>query len=143
LRESAVANATLREAKQMCVAFRHGKGVSLLSPWQASREGFKEAEKEGGQYTLRALSWANEAERSSDFVYFVYTDPGLILNSVLKWGNLKARDRQLITGVHELFCNPKARVIAHRNQGDPQQNPAAAAFAQLGKNTVTAAAPPP
>lgn len=133
LRESSNLNATIREAKQMAKTFRNGRGIAILSPFQASREGFKEAEKNGGEYSLRALSWANEAERSSDFVYSVYTDNVLRDQLKLKWGNLKARDRKLIAGTHEVYCNPASRVIDHY---EPHvrlsQNPVAAAMSGLG-----------
>jgi DnaB helicase-like protein len=128
LRESAVANATLREAKQLCTSFANGRGVSMLSPWQASREGYKEAITQGGQYTLRALSWANEAERSADFVYSVFMDDTLKAQHQLVWGNLKARDREQIAGVHKLYCHPAARVVSHPNINRPTQNPMAASM---------------
>lgn len=112
LKEASHLNAAIAETKQRAMTFRN-KGIAVLSPFQSSREGFKEAEKLGGAYTLRALSWANEAERSSDFVYSVYMDNESRANQRLKVGNLKARDRELITGLHEVFCNPKTRVIDH------------------------------
>lgn len=122
LRESAVANATLREAKQLCTSFARGRGIAMLSPWQASRDGYKEAIANAGQYTLRALSWANEAERSADFVYSVYLDEDCRTRSHIKWGNLKARDREQITGVHQLFCHPASRVIAEVDDSRPSQS---------------------
>jgi hypothetical protein len=130
LRDSSIANAALREIKQMATGFANGQGLAVLSPWQASRDGFKEAEKNAGQYTLRALSWANEAERSADLVYSVFTDETLRGENRIVWGNLKARDRQQITGTAHLYCYPEARIID--NSPAPVASP-------LGANPVSAA----
>ena len=130
LRDNAIANAALREIKQLATGFANGQGIAVLSPWQASRDGFKEAEKNAGQYTLRALSWANEAERSADLVYSVFTDETLRAENRLVWGNLKARDRQQITGTSHLYCYPEARIID--NSPAPVASP-------LGANPVSAA----
>lgn len=134
LRDSALANVVVREFKKGLMTFQQGRGLAGISPWQSSREGYKEAEKNQGQYTLRAMSWANEAERSADFVYSVFVDAALKLAKELTWSNLKARDRMEISGLHKLFCNPETRVISALAQtapGSQHQNPAAAAMVNL------------
>lgn len=113
LRESALANMAIRETKQMATSFRNGKGIAVLSPFQSSREGFKEAEKNKGVYSLRAMAWAPEAERSSDLVYSLYTNDQLREAMKIQWGNLKARKRRQISGIHELYCNAPAQTIQH------------------------------
>ena len=111
MKESALMNVMISEVKKMTNTFANGEGIAVLSPFQASREGFKEAEKNGGIYTLRAFSWANEAERSCDFAYSTYTNETMRIERQLQVGNLKARKRALIDHPFKVFCDPKTRVI--------------------------------
>lgn len=57
----------LMDAKQFAVTFRDGQGVPVLSPWQVSREGRKEARTRGG-YSLSDLSETAEAANTPDII---------------------------------------------------------------------------
>lgn len=111
LSEFANLNVTLREAKLLAMAANGGKGLALLSPFQANREGLKDAEKNGGRYTLRALAGANESERSADLVYYVYLDEALRSQREIACGNLKARDVPLIIDQFRLYADGETGLI--------------------------------
>jgi hypothetical protein len=123
MRESAIANLAIREAKQLAMAFNGGKGIGVLSPFQANRDGFKEAEKTAGRYSLRALAWAPEAEKSADLVYSIYRDEAMARASLAKMGNLKARDRPLLLDLWDVYANPGLRVVRDADTLAPDQNP--------------------
>jgi hypothetical protein len=60
--------------------------------FQINREGYKNAEKNGGSYNLTHLSYANEAERSSDIVTAGWIDSELAKRGLVKVQCLKSRD---------------------------------------------------
>ena len=63
-------------------------------------------------------------------MYATYIDDILRREKTLKWGNLKARDRTKIDGIHDLYCDPATRVIDNKDtMGRPSQNALAAALA--------------
>lgn len=89
-------NFTIKELKQLSMTFNRGEGMRVVSPYQASRAGRVEAEKSEGNYTLRALSQANESERSADIVAYSYLSPELRDSNMIKMGVIKNRSRPLI-----------------------------------------------
>lgn len=85
-------NEVLRDAKKLSQSFNRGQGIPVVALYQINREGFKQAEKNGGFYNLTHLSYANEAERSSDIVTSSYTDEDLRRRSLVRYQCLKSRD---------------------------------------------------
>lgn len=65
-------NNLIRKLKQICLTFNNGKGIRMLSPFQASRKGYEAAKTNEGVYDLTALSDFHEAERSADIVMSLY-----------------------------------------------------------------------
>lgn len=59
--------ATIQEAKQMATTFDDGRGIPVISPWQTSRDSWKEAQTVG-YYNSSALAETAEATSSSDVV---------------------------------------------------------------------------
>jgi replicative DNA helicase len=59
--------ATVQEAKQMATTFDDGRGIPVISPWQTSRDSWKEAQ-QVGMYNSSALAETAEATSSSDVV---------------------------------------------------------------------------
>jgi replicative DNA helicase len=59
--------ATIQEAKQMATTFDDGRGIPVISPWQTSRDAWKEAQTVG-YYNSSALAETAEATSSSDVV---------------------------------------------------------------------------
>lgn len=121
MKESAFANIAVREWKQTAKAFRRGHGIAVLSPWQANRKGYEAAVKNGGRYELTAMAWAPEAEKSSDFVYYVYRDKTLADSNQLQMGNLKARGRKLIMNDFLVFADAALRAIEDTDMTKPHQ----------------------
>lgn len=99
-------NDVLKDLKQLALRFGGGEGIPIITPFQTNRQGYREAEKNEGEYKQDCLSYANEAERSSDVIIYTYLDPNLRQAQEIKIGNLKNRD-------NELFKSFKARVVGH------------------------------
>jgi len=57
----------VKEAKQVAATFADGAGVPVVSPWQVTREGRKNARSSGG-YSLLDVSETKEAADSADMV---------------------------------------------------------------------------
>ena len=85
-------NEVLRDAKRLAMSFNRGMGIAVNALFQISREGYRAAEKNGGRYNLTHLSYANEAERSSDIVTASWVDEELIDSNLVKFQCLKSRD---------------------------------------------------
>ena len=85
-------NEVLRDLKRLAMSFNRGLGISMVALFQISREGYRAAEKNGGRYNLTHLSYANEAERSSDVVTASWVDEELVESNLVKFQCLKTRD---------------------------------------------------
>ena len=85
-------NEVLRDLKRLAMSFNRGLGIAVIALFQISREGYKSAEKSGGRYNLTHLSYANEAERSSDIVTAGWVDDELRESNMVKFQCLKSRD---------------------------------------------------
>lgn len=99
-------NYVMKDLSQLALNFNDGEGIPVCTPFQANRQGWKEACKNDGHYKLDALSWANEAERSaSQIIYtFLGDTPTLRDRGEVKIGCLKSRDgghfKQFTGSVH-------------------------------------------
>lgn len=85
-------NEVIRDLKRMAMSFNRGMGIAVIGLFQISREGYKAAIKADGRYNLTHLSYANEAERSSDIVTTTFVDDDLRGRSLVRWQCLKSRD---------------------------------------------------
>lgn len=95
-------NEVLRDLKRLAMNFNRGAGMAVVNLFQISREGFKAAEKAAeksqgaytnGPYNLTHLSYANEAERSSDIVTASFIDQDLRNQNRVLFQCLKSRDQ--------------------------------------------------
>lgn len=95
-------NEVLRDCKRLAMNFNRGAGMAVVVLFQISREGFKAGEKAAeksqgtyntGPYNLTHLSYANEAERSSDIVTATYVDDNLRGQNRVLFQCLKSRDQ--------------------------------------------------
>jgi hypothetical protein len=119
-------NEVLRDLKRISMSFNKGAGIAIIALFQLSREGFKAAEKNGGRYNLTHLSYANEAERSSDVVTAAWTDDDLRERNLVKFMCLKARDHkpfeEFYSGVlwpcRRIFTQHDVTVEAAKRAGD-------------------------
>ncbi len=95
-------NEVIRDLKRLAMNFNRGAGMAVVSLFQISREGFKAAEKaaekssgtySSGPYNLTHLSYANEAERSSDIVTASFINDDLRAQNRVLFQCLKTRDQ--------------------------------------------------
>jgi len=85
-------NEVIRDLKKLSQRFNRGEGIPILCLFQISREGFKAAEKNGGKYNLTHLSYANEAERSSDVVISTWYGDEMRDKGAISYQCLKMRE---------------------------------------------------
>lgn len=85
-------NQVMRDLKRLAMNFNRGGGMAVVALFQINREGFKSAEKNGGNYNLTHLSYANEAERSSDVVTSSFINDQLRKANRVRIQCLKTRD---------------------------------------------------
>jgi len=104
-------NEVLRDLKRLSMSFDRGAGIAVITLFQISREGFKAAEKNGGRYNLTHLSYANEAERSSDIVTASFVDQELEDSNMVKFQCLKARDHKKFPDFYSGVLWPCRRII--------------------------------
>jgi replicative DNA helicase len=109
--DASAMNRVVRQAKRMANGFANGRGIPILSPFQANRDGYDHAEKNGGRYRLTAMAWASEAEKSADVVYYVYLDEALSAANELVIGNLKNREGKVFTEQVKVFVDPDFRTV--------------------------------
>jgi hypothetical protein len=86
-------NQRIKDLKQFAIHFNDGRGLRVVSAYQANRKGKEHADKNDGEYRLDALSYANEAERSADVIIYSYLNDELRANNQNKIGCLKNRSR--------------------------------------------------
>lgn len=84
-------NNIIKRLKSLSLTFDNGRGLIVISPFQVNREGWKDASKNDGVYKLTALSNANEAERSADYVISLFMTDENKKNGVMKITCLKHR----------------------------------------------------
>lgn len=113
-------NSIIRSAKQMCMNFNNGEKLPLVALHQINREGKKEAEKNDGVYTKRALADANEAERTSDVISYTYLNEDLRDRGEVKIGCLKNRDNPFWEPFHARvdFRNRYIYNLIHDDDGN-------------------------
>lgn len=109
-------NEVIRDCKKLSMSFNKGMGMAVVLLFQISREGYRAAQKARGVgmgenatksnhvYNLTTLSYANEAERSSDVVTATYIDEELSGNNQILMQCLKSRDNKpfepMLVGIH-------------------------------------------
>jgi len=119
-------NEVLRDLKRLAMSFNRGMGIAVIALFQISREGYKSAEKSGGRYNLTHLSYANEAERSSDIVTAGWVDTELRESNLVKFQCLKSRDqapfKDFYSGVlwqnRRIYTTTDVTISAAKKTGD-------------------------
>ncbi len=85
-------NSVVRDAKQFAMRFNNNEGVPVLLLWQINREGKEEADKNNGEYKLKAFTYANEDEKTADVVTTTYLNKTHREQSTTRLSNPKNRD---------------------------------------------------
>ena len=63
--------------KRFASSFDGGRGVAIVSPWQMSRERWREAQDQGGVYSLASLADTSEAEKSAAQIISIFKEGSL------------------------------------------------------------------
>lgn len=125
-------NEVLRDLKKLSMAFNRGQGIAMVVLYQINREGMKRVlkvkereenrtkdgktvstpEGPGVIFQLTDLSYANEAERSSDIVTASYVDDSLRERNMVMLQNLKARDTRPFTPFYARVEWPCRRIYS-------------------------------
>ena len=90
-------NTVLKDTKKFALHFNSGEGVPVLMLFQINRDGKDAADRAEGQYKMRALSYANEADRIADVISTTYLNDAHRENGTTKCCNLKNRDNPLFS----------------------------------------------
>lgn len=88
-------NSVVRDAKRFALHFNHREGVPILLLWQINREGKEDANKNDGVYRAKALTYANECEKTADVITATYLNDDLRKQGATKLTNMKNRDNPL------------------------------------------------
>jgi len=84
-------NAIIIGLKNLAETFDNGRRVRVITPFQINREGWKDAQKNGGVYKLHHLSGANQAERTCDLIIGSFMDEEMRNSGMLKICCMKHR----------------------------------------------------
>ncbi len=85
-------NSVVRDAKRFAMRFNNNEGIPVLLLWQINREGKEEADKNEGEYKLKAFTYANEVEKTADVVTTTYLNKTHREQSTTRFSNPKNRD---------------------------------------------------
>ena len=85
-------NSSYLALRDMAKNYNDGEGLALLVLHQINRQGKERAAKNDGRYDLSAISWANEAERTSSIVTAGWRDDRLRSTNQVEIQCLKNRD---------------------------------------------------
>lgn len=88
-------NSVVRDAKKFALHFNNGEGMATLLLFQLNRQGKDDADKNEGRYKIKALTYANEAEKSADYITTTYLNEEHRKNATTVFCNLKNRDNPL------------------------------------------------
>lgn len=103
--ETTALNDIMKKMKRLALTFNNGEGLAVICPFQINREGKKDVAKklesdqnpaDFGQiekpiYSTYHLSYANEAERSADYVLYTYLNHDLRKRGEIHIGAIKNR----------------------------------------------------
>lgn len=111
-------NQRIKDLKQFAINFDSGRGLRVVSAYQANRKGKENADKNGGEYRLDGLSYANEAERSADVIIYSYLNDELRENNQVKIGCLKNRSRPKFKQFKAKTLLPSRKVYESKDEKD-------------------------
>jgi replicative DNA helicase len=117
--ETNVVNAYVSFFRQQVLNWcKTGRQIAGLILSQASREGWKDAVRNEGQYKLTALAEANELERASSLVLSVYSSNSLKQIKAAKIQILKNRDGQAWSEPQEVFVDPAYYMFGESSENE-------------------------
>jgi len=87
-------NSVITDAKRMALQFDHNSGIPVLMLFQINRTGKDDADKNDGVYKMKALTYANNAEKTADVISTTYLNDELRSQGLTKICNLKNRENK-------------------------------------------------
>lgn len=88
-------NSIVRDTKKLALHFNHGEKIAVLMLFQINRQGREEAAKNKGKYKATAIAYANEVEKSADYITTTFLDEDHRRNGTTYITNLKNRENAL------------------------------------------------
>jgi replicative DNA helicase len=88
-------NSIVRDTKKLALHFNHGEKMAVLMLFQINRQGREEAAKNKGKYKATAIAYANEVEKSADYITTTFLDEDHRRNGTTYFTNLKNRENPL------------------------------------------------
>ena len=109
--ETSGLNQIMKRLKRMALTFNNSNGIAVICPFQINREGKKEVVKKTENdkdpvdfgniskpvYSFYHLSYANEAERSADYILYTYLNHELRENDNIHIGCIKNRHGKIFS----------------------------------------------
>lgn len=105
-------NNIIKRLKNLAMTFNEGQGLRIITPFQANREGWKDAVKNDGVFKLTALSNANEAERASDQIISLFMSEDMKKSGLTKISCLKHRRGATFVPFEATMDFPTRRVMS-------------------------------
>lgn len=87
-------NSVITDAKRLALQFDHNAGVPVMMLFQINRMGKDDADKNDGVYKMKALTYANNCEKTADVITTTYLNDELRKAGQVKFCNLKNRDNK-------------------------------------------------
>lgn len=88
-------NSIVKDAKKLALHFNHGEKLAVLMLFQINRQGREEAAKNKGRYKATAIAYANEVEKSADYITTSFLDDDHRRDGTTYVTNLKNRENAL------------------------------------------------
>jgi hypothetical protein len=89
-------NQLMKDIKTLAMTFNDGEGVGILSPYQANRDGYKQATNNDGVYELYAMSEYSESEKSADCIASGYLNDELKADHEMICAGIKHRNKPTV-----------------------------------------------
>lgn len=117
-----VINSYVSFFRKLAIGFRRNedgtyKQIHVLLLAQINREGWKRASKQDGLYDLRALSTANELERSAQIIMTIFVDEQLKLAKTARICLLKNRFGETLADPVDVVFHPEKYTCAGEDPG--------------------------
>jgi hypothetical protein len=88
-------NSIVKDTKKLALHFNHGEKMAVLMLFQINRQGREEAAKNKGKYKATAIAYANEVEKSADYITTSFLDDDHRRDGTTYITNLKNRENGL------------------------------------------------
>jgi intein/homing endonuclease len=103
-------NSIVKDTKKLALHFNHGEKIAVLMLFQINRQGREEAVKNKGKYNASAIAYANEVEKSADYITTSFIDEEHRRNGTTYITNLKNRENAIFEPFYAAVDFPSRRM---------------------------------